>query len=96
MSVYNDLEKYISENGEYLIPVTWSVYSTIKVVGADNLKDAFEIAEREIDNIPLDPEPEFIEGSYEIDISTESDLIDAQEYHCWSNIVVHKNGKIDS
>ena len=37
------LKNYKSENGRYLIPVSWSMYSTI-IVEADNLEEAVKIA----------------------------------------------------
>ena len=34
------LKNYISEDGTYIIPVEWSVYSTIRVAGVANLQEA--------------------------------------------------------
>lgn len=73
------MRDYVSDNGEYIIPVSWEVYSTIKVKGAKNLEEAVEYAEEHIDDIPLG-EGEYIDGSYKIDIETDDLAIDAQEY----------------
>lgn len=41
--------EYISENNEYIIPVSWKVYSTIKVKGAKNLEEAIKHAKKNMD-----------------------------------------------
>lgn len=74
---------YISEDGYYIIPVSWEVYSTIKVK-ADNLEEAVKKAENNIENLKLG-ENEYIDGSYQLD--TEN-LIDAQEYADIGGIVI--------
>ena len=30
-------EDYVSKDGEYIIPVAWEMYSTVKVTGVKNL-----------------------------------------------------------
>lgn len=74
---------YISEDGYYIIPVSWEVYSTIKVK-ADNLEEAVKKAENNIDNLKLG-ENEYIDGSYKLDTGN---LIDAQEYADIGGIVI--------
>jgi hypothetical protein len=88
---YNDgtknemLENYVSEDGTYLIPVGWEVYSTIRVK-ANNLADALRIARDQIDDIPCDvAQSEYVDGSYKIDAEN---LIDAQDYADCSDIVI--------
>lgn len=73
------MRDYVSDNGEYIIPVSWEVYSTIKVKGAKNLEEAFEYALEHIEDIPLG-EGEYIDGSYQINIDNDDEAIDAQEY----------------
>lgn len=50
---------------EFIIPVTWSVFSKIKVQ-ANSLEEAFEWAKEHLDEIPLDDETDYVDGSYEI------------------------------
>ena len=71
-----DYENYVSEDGTYLLPVVWEVYSTIRVK-ANNLADALRKARENIDDIPLSSESEYIDGTYEIQ---DNDLIVAQNY----------------
>ena len=81
----NDYSNYESEDGTYLIPVTWEVYSTIRVK-ADNLQDAVDKATEHIDEIPLGTLTEYIDGSYELDL--EAALIAAQSYYDMSDKVL--------
>ena len=74
-----EMRDYVSNNGEYIIPVSWEVYSTIKVKGAKNLEEAFEYAQEHIEDIPLG-EGEYIDGSYQINIDNDDEAINAQEY----------------
>ena len=85
-----NLESYVSPSGEYLIPVEWSVYSTIKVKGKDihNLKDALDAAEKAIDELPISAENEYIDGSYKLSVDCDEDAINAQMYRTVSGIVV--------
>lgn len=85
-----NLEAYVSPSGEYLIPVEWSVYSTIKVKGKDihNLKDALDAAEKVIDELPISTENEYIDGSYKLSVDCDEDAINAQMYRTVSGIVV--------
>ena len=52
-------------NEEFVIPVTWSVFSRVKVQ-ASSLKEAFEWAKEHADEIPLDTDSEYVDASYEI------------------------------
>ena len=88
-----NLEAYVSPSGEYLIPVEWSVYSTIKVTGKDihNLKDALDAAENIIDELPISNENEYIDGSYKLSVDSDEDAINAQTYRTISGITVDVN-----
>lgn len=88
-----NLEAYVSPSGEYLIPVEWSVYSTIKVRGKDihNLKDALDAAEKVIDDIPTSTEHEYIDGSYKLSVDCDEDAINTQMYRTVSGIVLDVN-----
>ena len=51
---------------DFIIPVSWEVYSTI-TVSANSMEEAIEFAEKNIDYIPLCSDNEYIDGSYLID-----------------------------
>lgn len=87
------LRDYVSDTGEYIIPVSWEVYSTIKVK-ADNLEDAVRIAEEQIDEIPLCSETEYIDDSYKIEIETDDEAIAAQDYVPIGSVVISKKLKV--
>lgn len=80
-------EEFINENEEYIIPVSWKVYSTIKITGAKNLQDAIEYAKNHIDEIPLGS-GDYINGSYKIEIHNDDEAIAAQNYAEISSIEV--------
>ena len=76
----NKLEECVSNDGTYIIPVTWSVYSTLRVSGVPNLAEALKLVQNNLDNIPLG-EGEYLDGSYEINDVNDADLlVCAQEY----------------
>ena len=73
-------EEYVSKDGEYIIPVAWEMYSTVKVTGVKNLKEALAVVEKYLDDIPLD-NGEYIDGSYRITNNEDDEaIIDAQSY----------------
>ena len=80
-------EEFINEDEEYIIPVSWEVYSTIKVKGAKNLQDAIEYAENHIDDIPIGT-GEYIDGSYKIEINDDDEAINAQNFEDIGGVVV--------
>lgn len=88
------LKNYVSDSGEYLIPVEWSVYSTVKIK-ADNLLDAVEKFQKVIDDVPLCTEPEYIDDSYRASGDTAEDYVNAQHYRNIGNIEIDENGKIE-
>ena len=51
---------------DYVIPVSWEVYSTI-TVRAESREEALEFAEKHMDQIPLCVENEYIDSTYLID-----------------------------
>lgn len=73
-------ENYISDDGRYTIPVSWEVYATVTIEGAKNLADALRIAEEYIDDLPLATEPDYIDGSFKIEVENDDELLDAQDY----------------
>ena len=92
-----ELENYVSDDGVYLIPVEWGVYSTVQVSGKDihNLKDALNAVNECIDDIPTSPEHEYIDGSYKVGVDIAEDAINAQHYRTISSIrVIKENGEI--
>ena len=92
------LKNYKSEDGRYLIPVSWSMRSTI-TVEADNLEEAVKIAREKVDDLPLcqPDDSEYVDGSYNIDIDNDEDAINAQDYSTIDtigNVEITKNGEI--
>ena len=83
-------EEFINEDKEYIIPVSWEVYSTIKVKGAKNLQDAIEYAKTHIDDIPLGY-GEYIDDSYKIEIHNDDEAIAAQDYADIGGVEIHAN-----
>lgn len=65
---------------EFIIPVRWSVYSTVVVKGAKSLEDAKRLVEKNMADIPLSRNPEYIDDSYGIDIEDDEDLEMAQDW----------------
>lgn len=90
---FDKLKDVKSDEGRFIIPVVWQVYSTIQVE-ADNLQSALLRAEENLDSIPLSCDPEYVEGSYEINVVDVEDAINAQEYHSMSPILIKSDGKI--
>ncbi len=90
------LKNYVSNDGTYLIPVEWSVYSTINVE-ADNLEEAIEKAKAAIDDLPISTDCEYIDGSYKINADDDDELIFAQScYRHISDVRIRKDGSITS
>lgn len=75
----------------FIIPVEWSMYSTIRVE-ADTLEHAVAKAKACIDDIPI-TDGEYIDGSYTIKDDME-ELEIAQDYQDVSDIVIHADGSI--
>ena len=61
-------------NNEFIIPVSWSVSELLKVQ-ANSLEEAYQYVEENMDEIPLGDEPEYIDGSYEINGDNTDDCI---------------------
>ena len=78
-NITSNPEEYVSPTGEYIIPVEWAVYSTIKISGTNikNLQDAIDWAEDNLEDIPLSTENEYIDGSYKLDTDN---IVYAQNY----------------
>lgn len=95
------LENYKNSNfphkedeNSYIIPVQWSVYSTIRVEAA-NLQEALDKAREKLTEIPITPNDcEYIDDSYLILADDDDDLIRAQDYHDVSDLVIKANGDI--
>lgn len=75
---------------EFIVPVTWEVYSTIKVE-AESPEEAFEIARDRLDEIPLCSNPEYIDASYCL---SNIEPQDAQEFKHVGDVTIRKNGDI--
>lgn len=84
----------MSNEKSFLIPVSWTVYSTIRVE-ADSLEDALEIALKKCDRIPISSECEYVDDSYVIE--SDIDMLKcAQDSADVSGIVIKKDGTIIS
>lgn len=88
------MSEMISESDEYVIPVSWNVYSTI-TVEASNLEEAVKKARELIDEIPLG-DSEYVDGSYAI--GTNEECVQAFEngYVEMSTVSIDKTGAIRS
>ena len=51
---------------KFSIPVTWQVWDKVEVE-AESIEDAVKYVKENIETIPLGTEPEYIDGSYQID-----------------------------
>lgn len=88
------LSDYIEPRDEYIIPVEWSVYSTVVVKGAKSLAHAKKIVEDNLDDIPLPTECEYIDDSYHIQADTDEDLEMAQDYRTRGVLLDITGGKV--
>ena len=74
------LSDYVSDDGVYIIPVEWAMYSNVLVTGVKNLQEAKDLVDENIGDIPLDLDcAEYMDGSYRIS-HDDDQLIDAQDY----------------
>lgn len=92
---FDKLKDIKSDDEKFIIPVTWQVYSTIRVE-ADNLQEALLRAEKSLDSIPLDSNPEYVDGSYEINVADAEDAINAQMCRSLNSILIKSDGRIFS
>lgn len=90
---FKKLKDIKSDDGKFIIPVMWQVYSTIRVE-ADNLQEALIRAQEHIDSVPLGSNPEYVDGSYEINIQDAEDAINAQRCRSVSSILIKRDGEI--
>ena len=86
-------EEYVSDTGEYILPVEWTDYSTVKVK-AKNLQEAIDKFNAVISDIPLDTQPEYVDGSYRL--NDDNDLRDCQDFPHISSIEIDEDGSIHS
>lgn len=77
-----ELENYVSDDGEYIIPITWECYGTIQITGVKNLKEAMEVAKRYKDDLPIPTNGDYIDGSFKLNFEEdgEESLINAQSF----------------
>lgn len=95
MSTSETLKNYVTDDGTYLIPVQWSVYSTVRV-HAENLAEAVSIARSKLNELPLSTENEYIDDSYCISGETDEDFINAQNYSTVGNVTIESGGTIST
>lgn len=79
-----------------IIPVEWSVYSTIVVENAESIAEAKRIVEKHLDELPLPTNGEYIDGSFRIQADSQEDL-DVDQYYLTIgySIKENPNGTID-
>ena len=95
METNETLKNYVSDDGTYLIPVQWSVYSTVRIHAA-NLAEAVSIARNKLDELPLSTENEYIDDSYHISGETDEDFINAQCYSTVGSVTIESDGTIST
>lgn len=82
---------------EWIIPVEWTTYSTVKVE-ATTAEEALKIFNEKIDELPLPIEKEYVDGSFQLashDCTSDASYIKiCQEYVPISSITVKANGEI--
>ena len=74
------LTQKVDEVNEYIIPVEWSVCSSVVVKGAKNLQNAVELARKYADDIPLPNNAEYIDGSFAINVDSDEEAEAYQDY----------------
>lgn len=74
------LKEKVNNVNEYVIPISWSVCSSVVVKGAKNLHDAVELARKYIDDIPLPQNNDYIDGSFTVDVENEDEAKAYQDY----------------
>ena len=83
------------ENKKYIIPVEWTVYSTVVVKGAETLEEARQLVEANIADIPLSRNPNYVDESYKISADCDEDLEAAQGWQTRGVLMTKDNDKID-
>lgn len=74
------LTQKVDKINEYIIPVEWSVCSSVVVKGAKNLQHAVELAQKHIDDIPLPDNAEYIDGSFALNVDSNEEAEAYQDY----------------
>jgi len=92
----NRKEIKMAENKTFVVPVEWTVSSSVVVEGANSLEEAIQIVKDNMHNIPLAQKPDYVEDSYCV-VDDDEDLIaDMQEYYCRGVLMSkNENGKFD-
>ena len=80
----NDLKNFVSDDGIYVIPVTWENYGTVQITGVKNLQEALDVAKNYIEELPFPWDGEYLGDSFKLDYENEDDLIDAQDGYRFS------------
>lgn len=92
--VEDKLRNYVSEDGTYVIPVMWSMYSAVTVHAA-NLAEALAVFKEKMDELPLS-DAEYVDGSYDVVAEDADALITAQGYSAISDVTIYEDGSISS
>lgn len=79
------------EKTSFIIPVSWSVSSTIRIE-AENEEDAIRIAHERAADIPLSVNNEYIDDSY---IIHDNQITSAQDTKNVGNILIRSDGSIE-
>lgn len=81
----------MSEEKSFIIPVSWSVFFTIRVE-AESKEEAIKIAHERVADIPLSVNNEYIDDSY---IIHDDQIASAQDTDDVGNILIHNDGSIE-
>lgn len=76
----SDFKNKIDQVNEYIIPIWWSMCSSVVVKGAKNLHDAVELVRKYADDIPLPQESDYIDGSFTLSIENDEEAEAYQDY----------------
>lgn len=77
----------MNEKKTWIIPVEWSVYSTVQVE-ADTLEEAIAKFNEQIDDIPLPTDCEYIDGSFMCSDPSIEYLKMAQEFRTIGDVYI--------
>ena len=58
--------EFVSDSGDYIVPVSFEVSAFVRVSGCKNLQDALDVANKYIDEMPTTNDWEYIDGSYSV------------------------------
>ena len=88
IDISDEIRAYQSDDGSYIIPVSWTYTGTFRVKAA-NLGEAIDAVNKHLDDLPLPSKPIYLDDSFKIDIDDDNSAMAAQEY--LRNSIYHEN-----